>query len=104
MSTDEWDRSDAPPAVSAAYHAVRAVLSDDHNYERGVEEARRVAEAVLADEGSAGLVETAVELALKLGEALERIAVEQRLAAVELVEVWWADGVTHYRRPYRREA
>jgi hypothetical protein len=94
MSTEKWDRADAPPAVSAAYHAVRAVLSDDHNYERGVEEARRVAEAVLAEEGSAGLVETAVQLALKLGDALERIAVEQRLAAVDLVEVWWADGIT----------
>jgi hypothetical protein len=32
-----------------------------------------------------------VELTLKLGEALERIAAEQGLAAVEFAEVWWAD-------------
>jgi hypothetical protein len=91
MSTEEWDRADAPPGVSAAYRAVQAVLSDDHNYERGVEEARRVCEGVLADAGPSALVETAVELTLKLGEALERIAAEQGLAAVDFAEVWWAD-------------
>jgi hypothetical protein len=91
MSTEEWDRADAPPAVLAAHLAVRAVLSDDHNYERGVAEARRVAEAVLAEAGSSALVETAVELTLKLGEALERIAAEQGLPAVEFADVWWTD-------------
>jgi hypothetical protein len=91
MSTEEWHRSDASPAVSAAYQAVQAVLSDDHNYERGVEEARRAAEAVLAEAGTTALVDTVVELALRLGGALERNAAQQRVAAVDLLDVWWAD-------------
>jgi hypothetical protein len=91
MSTEEWNRSDSSPAVSAAYHAVQAVLSDDHNYERGVEEARRTAEAVLAEAGTTALVDTVVELALRLGGALERTAAQQRVAAVDLLEVWWAE-------------
>lgn len=86
-----------PAKVSAArcrrwaYEAVRALLSDDHNFERGVEEARKVAETVRAEAGEAGLVETVVELTMKLAEALERIAAEQGVAAVDLAEVWFVE-------------
>ena len=62
-------------ATAKAYYSVRAVLSDDHNYERGVGEAQRVAEAVLAESGVVGLAEMTVELSLKLASALERIEV-----------------------------
>jgi hypothetical protein len=82
---------DSFPAVNAAYEAVRAILSDDHNYERGVEEARRVAEAVHAQHGSAAVVELAVELSLRLGGALEDIAVDRGLVATDLAEVWFVD-------------
>ena len=46
MSTSEWQPTEFSQVVEAAYGAVQAILSDDHNYERGVEEARRVVEAV----------------------------------------------------------
>jgi hypothetical protein len=74
-----------------AYEAVQAVLSDDHNYERGVHAARAVAHAVLAEAGPAGLAEVTVELSLKLGETLERIAADDGLAALDLAEVWFVD-------------
>lgn len=74
-----------------AYESVRAVLSDDHNHERGVRGAHDVAAAVLAEGGVAGLADVAVELSLKLASALERIAADQGLAAVDLADVWFVD-------------
>jgi hypothetical protein len=71
--------------------AVQAVLSDDHNDERGVEAARVVAEAALAEFGAVGLVAMTVELSLQLASALERIAAEQKIAAVDLADVWFVD-------------
>jgi hypothetical protein len=47
---------------------------DDHNYERGVEGARMVAKAALAEFGAAGLAAMTVELSLQLASALEQIA------------------------------
>ena len=67
------------------------MVSDDNNFERGVAGARAVADSVLAEAGTAGLTETVVELALKLAEALERIASEQGLAAEDLAEVWFVE-------------
>jgi hypothetical protein len=89
MSTSRWQPIESSPAVDAAYEAVQAILSDDHNFERGVEEARRVAEAVHAQRGSAAVIDLVVELSLKLGEALEEIAVARGIAAADLAEVWW---------------
>jgi hypothetical protein len=74
-----------------AYESVRAVLSDDHNHERGVGVARDVVGRVIAEAGTDGLAEVAVELALQLAAALERIAAEQGLAAADLAEVWFVD-------------
>ena len=74
-----------------AYQAVQAVLSDDHNYERGVEGARAVAEAALAEYGAVGLAAVMVELSLQLASALERIAADQKIAAVDLAEVLFVD-------------
>jgi hypothetical protein len=74
-----------------AYDSVRAVLSDDHNYERGVAGAQEVLAAVLAESGVDGLAEVAVELSLKLASAMERIAGDQGLAAVDLADVWFVD-------------
>ena len=99
MSVDESDERPAapfqPPSPSQvrrrAYEAVHAVLSDDHNYERGVEEAWAVARATLAEFGAVGLAAVAVELSLQLASALERIATEQDIAAVDLAEVWFVD-------------
>ena len=78
-------------ARARAYDSVRAVLSDEHNHERGAAAAQVVAAAVLAESGVAGLAEMTVELSLKLASALERIAGDQGLAAVDLAEVWFVD-------------
>lgn len=78
-------------ARARAYDSVRAVLSDDHNYERGVAAAQEVLAVVLAESGVDGLAEVAVELSLKLASAMERIAGDQGLAAVDLADVWFVD-------------
>jgi hypothetical protein len=93
MSVDESDGHLAAPSQvrGRAYAAVQAVLSDDHNYERGVEGARAVAKAALAEFGAMGLAAIAVELSLQLASALERIAAEQQIAAVDLADVWFVD-------------
>jgi hypothetical protein len=79
-------------ARARAYDSVRAVLSDDHHHhERGVAAAQAVAAAVLAESGVAGLAEMTIELSLKLASALERIAGEQGLVAVDLADVWFMD-------------
>ena len=91
MSTSEWQPTEFSQVVEAAYGAVQAILSDDHNYERGVEEARRVVEAVHVEQGPDAVVALAVELSLRLGEALEHMARERGIAAADLTEVWWVD-------------
>ena len=93
MGAESFDHADAVPSLCRhrAYEAVQAVVSDDNNFERGVAGARAVADAVVAEAGEAGLAETVVELALKLGEALERIASEQGVAAADLADVWFVE-------------
>jgi hypothetical protein len=91
-----FDRSGTGESVALdarvrACESVRAVLSDDHNHELGVAAARDVATATLEESGVAGLVGMTVELSLQLASALERIAVDQGLAAVDLAEVWFVD-------------
>jgi hypothetical protein len=57
MHADEFDYLDRFPSGSApwAYEAVAAVVSDDHNFERGLDAARAVADVVLANAGPGGL-------------------------------------------------
>lgn len=70
---------------------VRAALSVDHNHDQGASAARSLTIAVLAEGGIDGLADVAVDLSLRLASALERIAAEQGLAAVDLAEVWFVD-------------
>src|SRR3954454_17601358 len=92
---DESDKRRESPWPSQirhrAYEAVHAVLSDDHNYERGVDEARAVAKAVLAEFGAVGLTAVAVELSLQLASALKQIATPQEIGTVDLAAVWFVD-------------
>src|SRR5688500_12715951 len=74
-----------------AYQLVRAALSDDNDQEQGISAARSVAAAVLAEAGIDGATEVAVDLSMRLAAALERIAADQGLAAVDLAEVWFVD-------------
>jgi hypothetical protein len=92
VSEDGTSRDDSVGlhARGRAYELVRAVLSDRNN-ERGEPAARSVAAAVLAEDGIDGLADVAVDLALRLASALERIAADQGLAAVDLAEVWFTD-------------
>jgi hypothetical protein len=96
MGVDEPDARLAAPSPSQvrrrAYEAVQAVLSDDHNYERGVEGARAVTRAAVAEFGAVGLAAVTVELSLQLASAMERIAAAQQIAAVDLADVWFVDG------------
>jgi hypothetical protein len=46
---------------------------------------------VLAESGPEGVTEMVVELSSKLAEAVERIAAEQGIAAVDLVDVLLVD-------------
>jgi hypothetical protein len=78
-------------ARARAYESVQALLSDDHNEERGVEAARGLALAVFAEAGVDGLAEVAVELSSKLASAIERIAVDQGVPALDLADLWFLD-------------
>jgi hypothetical protein len=88
VDTGEFDHvADSRSLVRRrVYEAVSAVVSDDHNHERGVEAARAITHKVLAESGPEGLAEMLVELSSKLAEAVERIAAEQEIAAVDLVD------------------
>jgi hypothetical protein len=74
-----------------AYEAVHALLSDDHNHELGLFALKDVIDRVAEQQGSEGLAALAFEMALKLAETVERVAGDEGVAAVDLVEVWFAD-------------
>jgi len=84
MSSGRW-------CSAASTRPCRAVVSDDHNYERGLQAALAIAHRVNAESGSAGLAEMVVELSSKLAEAVERIAAEQGVAAVDVIDVLFVD-------------
>lgn len=71
--------------------AMRALLSDDHNHERGVAALDDLVDQILREGGTLALRDVAVALTLALATALERIAQDQGLAAEDLVDVWFAE-------------
>ena len=71
--------------------AMRALLSDDHNHERGVAALDELVDRTAQEGGPVALRDVAVALSLALATALERIAQDQGLAAEDLVEVWFAE-------------
>ena len=82
---------EVPDSQHQALEAMRAVLSDDHNYERGLAALRDLVDRIMREEGEAGLRDLSVTLSLGLARALERIANDQGLAAADLAEVWYAE-------------
>jgi hypothetical protein len=91
VSENSTSRDESVDAYVRArvYESVRAVLSDDHNYAEGVAAVRRVAATVVAEAGGAALEDVVVGLSLELASALERIAAEQGMAAVDLADLWF---------------
>ena len=85
------DEAQVPSTRRKVLEAMRAVLSDDHSYERGLATLRDLIDQVAREEGVAGLGDLTVALSLELAKALEEIAQEQGLTAVDLAEVWFAD-------------
>jgi hypothetical protein len=92
VAAEEFDQmADVPRSRFRAHEAVAAVLSDDHNFERGVQAVQAVADTVLAESGPSGVTEMAVELALKLAAAVERAAAEDGVPAADLADIWFVD-------------
>ena len=85
------DQARVPATRRKVLEAMRAVLSDDHSYERGLAALHDLIDQVVRDEGATVLGDLTVALSLELAKALEEIAQEQGLAAVDLAEVWFAD-------------
>jgi hypothetical protein len=85
------DEARVPSTQREVLEAMRAVLSDDHSYERGLAALHDLIDQVVRDEGATGLGDLTVALSPELAKALEEIAQEQGLAAVDLAEVWFAD-------------
>jgi hypothetical protein len=79
------------PSQQKAVEAMRAVLSDDHNYERGLAALHDLVDRITREEGEAGLCDLSVTLSLGLARAIERIADDQDLAAADIAEVWFAE-------------
>jgi hypothetical protein len=84
-------RSPAEPTQRLVLQAMHALLSDDHNYDRGLAALRDLVDQIVHDEGPAGLRDFTVALTLGLASTLERIADDHGLAATDLAEVWFAD-------------
>jgi hypothetical protein len=78
-------------ARGRAYELVRAVLAAERNEEERDCAARAIATAVLAEAGTDGLAAVTVDLSLTLASALERIAADHDLAAIDLAEVWFME-------------
>ena len=85
------DQARVPSTRRKVLEAMRAVLSDDHSYERGLAALRELIDQVARQEGAAALGDLTVGLSLELAKALEEIAREQGLTAEDLAEVWFAD-------------
>ena len=86
--SDEPDERQTRWMVLQAMHAV---LSDDHNYERGLAALNDLVDRIVRENGSTGLRDVAVALSLALAKALQRIADEQGLLSEDLVDVWFAE-------------
>ena len=71
--------------------AMHALLSDDHNYERGLAALNDLVDRIVRENGSTALRDVAVALSLALARALQRIADEQGLLSEDLVDVWFAE-------------
>lgn len=75
-------------ARGRAYELTRAVLAAEHDQDARARAARAIAASVLAEAGIDGLAAVTFDLSLQLASALERIASDHGLVAIDLAEVW----------------
>ncbi|MFC5994979.1 hypothetical protein ACFQE5_12235 [Pseudonocardia hispaniensis] len=80
-----------PTTQDTVLAAMRAVLSDDHSFERGLACLHDLVDQLAREEGATGLSDLTVALSLELAETLRRIARDEGLAATDLAEIWFAD-------------
>jgi hypothetical protein len=85
------DERGEQPSQQVILKAMRAVLSDDHNYERGIAGLTDLINRIAREDGGTTLSDVAVALSLALATTVEQIAVDEGLAAEDLVEVWFAE-------------
>ena len=85
------DRVNDPATRRRVLDALRAVLSDDHNYELGLITLRDLMDHIVRQDGATGLSDLTVALSLELAEALDRIAHDEGLATADVAEIWFAD-------------
>lgn len=78
-------------APAMVLQAMRAVLSDDHNHERGLGCLDDLVNRIVQEGDASGIRDFVVALSLALAAALEQVADEQTLAAEDLLEVWFAE-------------
>jgi hypothetical protein len=83
--------SDEQRSQQLILEAMRAVLSDDHNFERGLASLTDLIDRIAHEDGGTTLSDVAVALSRALATALERIALDQGLTTEDLVEVWFAE-------------
>jgi hypothetical protein len=88
-STSVSDERGEQQSQQLILEAMRAVLSDDHNYERGHANLTDLIDRIAHEDGGTTLCDVAVALSLALATALERI-LDQGLAE-DLVDVWFAE-------------
>jgi hypothetical protein len=73
------------------HEAISAVVSDDHNYELGVQAAQAIIHRVLTESGPTALAEMILELLSQLAEAVKRIAADREVAAVDVLDMLFLD-------------
>jgi hypothetical protein len=78
-------------ARQRVHEAISAVLSDDHNYELGVQAAQAIIHRVLIESGPTGLAEMTIELLSQLAEAVKQTAVDREMAAVDVLDMLFLD-------------
>jgi|tagenome__1003787_1003787.scaffolds.fasta_scaffold20648107_3 hypothetical protein len=78
----------------AAVEMVRALLSDDHCAAAGEAAVGEIISGVVRTGGVGGVADLAAELADKLAEMVEGVATGAGLAAIDLVDLLFVEGMT----------
>jgi hypothetical protein len=78
---------------SAAWEAVRVIVSDDHNADGGEAALRAIIAGVAQTGGTQALADLAFDLAMKRADTTERIAERQGLLAADVLDIMFIDAM-----------